>query len=194
MPNRRPKATSKRKLVVIYPPGLDQVLIEEADRFMAKRGEPFPIPLRRRIRFLAGLVQDPKSLLAPNDPDALGDQCIFAKAYARNPEPFLDLMLHLTRYYTHMGPIVRALRENWVITFRDCGIEYKKPINQATNDELAVFIRTVYRVKVVEPKTIARCRERLAAADSKRSPADLITLEALRLFSEHIASKMIKEK
>ncbi len=182
-PKRQP---IKRKISVIHPPGLDRLLIDEAERFMAKQGKQIPPPVLRRLPYLVFFVRDPNILLSRDGLLMPEGQSIFAKAYARNPEVFLQLMLHLTRFYAHLGPILRALRENWIITFKDRGFLIKKPINDATTHELVAFIRTHYAAKVA-PKTVARCKERLAIADA--SINDPIVTNALRIFTALAASK-----
>jgi hypothetical protein len=89
-------------------------------------------------------------------------------------------MQYLTNCYADIAPIVRILRENWIITVTVRGSVIKKPINEATTRELHAFVRTFGpRLKL---KTVARCRQRLAADDLKLSDADRLILEALRCF------------
>jgi hypothetical protein len=192
MQNKKRKPRKRQKRVIIYSPGLWHILNYEAEHYATRGGKPLPPPLRRHLPLLVSAVLDPKKLLIRDQPTENARR-MFSKTYGRNPKAFLDLMLHLTRYYSKLchRPIARALRENWIITFRDRGVEIKKPINQATREELAYFIRTRYGLSKLKAKTVARCKERLAKADSKLPADERLVRNALRIFTEQIHPKSL---
>jgi hypothetical protein len=172
---------------------MDQMLVEEGERFMAKRGLRIAPTLRRRFPLLILVVQKPQILLARNEPVGSENRLGFSKAYSHQPEEFLVLMLHLLRFSGNLSSIVRALRENWVITVRDRGRTVKIPINQATNQELVAFIRTRYGTHV-DLQTVSKCRQRLALVDAKRPSNDPIGREALDRYSKILASEQKNDK
>jgi len=185
---KRQKAAKKQKIATIRPPGLHQVLLAEAERFIAKRGQRIPETLLRRLPILIGFVRDPSLLLVRHGSEMRESRSVFAKAYARNPEIFLELMLHLYRFHEHLTPIRRALRDHRVITFQDQGRRITKPINKASAHELVAFIRTQYGAKV-DHRAVSRDRERLAMSDAKQT-FDPVMEEALGYFAEFISREV----
>ena len=178
--------------MVIFPNALNHVLVMEGERFLAKRTTP-SIPLRRHLDSLCLFVLKPDKLLKP---DGTAERLIFAKSYVRDPEAFLGVMLHMTRFYAKMGLIVRVLRENSNITVKYNGKSNFIPINKARIKDLVQFIKQRYE-EDVEEKAVARCKERLGLKDSKRY--DTLTVKALTAFAKsigiaHQGSKMTKEK
>ena len=186
MRKRQRKKKKSPKRVILYSPGLKYLLSYEARQFATDDGKPLPPPLLRHLELLVSAVINPKEFLVRDEPNGNAWR-IFAKTFARNPEQFLELMLHLTRYFSKLcrNPMVRAFRENSVITFRDRGYEIKKPINQASREELAYFLRTHYGLSR-KAKTIARCKERLAKADSRLPASERLMRNALRIFVEMV--------
>lgn len=168
----------KRQSLPVYPPGLEGFLVDEAERLMAKRGEAaFPAIVRECVWEIAGFVVNPERLRQkPSRP-------LWTKVYSRAPETFLELALHLTRVYHRTGAILLALRESPMITFRDRGDTVCKPINLATDDEVAAYVRERFGLKKVEAKAVAMAWRRLAIKDSQL-PRDKISMrQALEIFT-----------
>lgn len=73
-------------------------------------------------------------------------------------------------FYVRQGPVLKALRDHQTIRYHQAGRLVTKDINAASSKDIVAFIAEEYGIPV-EPKAVAKQRERLAGPDWARADA-----------------------
>lgn len=159
--------------MVLRPPGLAAYVADEGLRFLRKRkvlaNREVPDDIYFGIEHLAECVVDPDHL-ALDGPEGEAYRLTFVRAFRASPTIFLPLMSRMQAFYARQGPILKALRDHQTIRYHQAGRLVTKNINEATSKDIATFIAEEYG-EDVEPKAVAKQRERLAGPDRARADA-----------------------
>lgn len=146
-------------------------------------GEPLPEFIDIHLNHLCRLVIDPVPLVyAGAESEAY--RTIFISSFVRNPTLFSKIMHRITLFYDLQTPTWKALTSRRRIWFADKNGKVRtKDVEKATSSELAAYIAheftefksgRIFYIPNVEPRSVAKSRQRLANGGRRRTGADVL--------------------